>query len=94
LIIVTNDYFTFEGNKFKVVRSLENDRIKEAYSKIVNQEDPCLTQEEKALNILNIYRNFYYKEGDCEKGIIAQAINELLPRYGRLKENIINNDLK
>ena len=37
---------------------------------------------------LNAFRNYYYAEGDnTEAGIIANAINDILPEYVRLKES-------
>ena len=37
--------------------------------------------------ILNWYRNLYYAENEnTERGIIARAINDVLPEYIRLKE--------
>ena len=87
------DVFLFYGCEFRMIKSLTPDRIQEAYN-LLFKEEPFLGKEEKALRILNTYRNYFYKEGNCERGIIAQAINELLPRYCHLKESIINNDLK
>lgn len=38
------------------------------------------------IEILNWYRNLYYKEGlNTEQGIVANAINELLKRIGEIK---------
>ena len=40
-----------------------------------------------AVEKLNKYRNCYYTDGDnTEAGVIADAINEILPEYVRLKE--------
>lgn len=37
--------------------------------------------------ILNFYRNLYYKESVCtEHGLVAAAINEILPTYIKLLE--------
>ena len=58
---------------------MEENRIKKAYEKMANEN---LSREERALKILNIYRNFYYQDLDStEHGIIANAINEILPNY-------------
>lgn len=35
---------------------------------------------------LNLFRGLYYNDGNAtEKGIIANAINDILPEYNRLK---------
>lgn len=40
-----------------------------------------------SVEILNLYRNIYYKEGvNTEQGLLAAAINELLPTYTKLLE--------
>jgi hypothetical protein len=40
-----------------------------------------------AVEKLNHYRNYYYTDGDnTEAGVIADAINEILPEYVRMKE--------
>lgn len=40
-----------------------------------------------AVEKLNYYRNYYHTDGDnTEAGVIADAINEILPEYVRLKE--------
>jgi hypothetical protein len=40
-----------------------------------------------AVEKLNYYRNYYYDDGDnTEAGVIANAINEILPEYVRMKE--------
>ena len=40
-----------------------------------------------AIEKLNYYRNYYHADGDnTEAGVIANAINEILPEYVRLKE--------
>ena len=40
-----------------------------------------------AVEKLNYYRNYYNADGDnTEAGVIADAINEILPEYVRLKE--------
>ena len=40
-----------------------------------------------AVEKLNHYRNYYHTDGDnTEAGVIADAINEILPEYVRLKE--------
>ena len=41
-----------------------------------------------AVEKLNYYRNYYHTDGDnTEAGVIADAINEILPEYVRLKES-------
>jgi hypothetical protein len=53
--------------------------IKDVFTKTFDER---LSEEEKAVKILNVYRNFYYMEGnDSERGIIANAINTILPDY-------------
>lgn len=38
-----------------------------------------------SVDILNYYRNLYYTESvDTEKGILAWAINDILPKYVKL----------
>ncbi len=38
------------------------------------------------IEILNIYRNKYYNDGNAtEKGIVATAINDILPEIERIK---------
>lgn len=38
---------------------------------------------------LNLFRNFYYNDGfSTEKGIIANAINDILPKYCKQQEEI------
>jgi hypothetical protein len=65
--------------------SVATDDIKRLWSKVTN--DIQLNPEERAVHILNVYRNFYYTEiYDNERGIIAQAINEILPRYMKAKK--------
>jgi hypothetical protein len=40
-----------------------------------------------AVEKLNHYRNYYHTDGDnTEAGVIANAINEILPEYVRMKE--------
>lgn len=42
-----------------------------------------------ANQILNLFRNLYYNDGNAtEKGIIANAINDILPDYHRQKAEI------
>jgi hypothetical protein len=58
---------------------MDDNRIKEQFEKI---SDEKLNDKEKAVKILNIYRNYYYQDGyDTEHGIIALAINTILPGY-------------
>jgi hypothetical protein len=41
-----------------------------------------LSEEQRAVKILNIYRNAYYQDGNnTERGIIANAIKAILPEY-------------
>lgn len=50
----------------------ENDFVKEVYKN--KMTDP--------LEILNWYRNLYYKEGvDTERGLMAMTINRLFMKY-------------
>lgn len=38
-----------------------------------------------SIEILNLYRNLYYKEGvNTERGLVAAALNELLPIHSML----------
>lgn len=38
---------------------------------------------------LNLFRNFYYNVGfSTEKGIVANAINDILPKYYKQQEEI------
>ena len=40
-----------------------------------------------SVEILNWYRNLYHAENEnTERGIMARAINDILPEYIRLKE--------
>lgn len=42
-----------------------------------------------AIEQLNLFRNLYYTDGnDTEKGIIANALNEILPMYVKLREQL------
>lgn len=42
--------------------------------------------EQKSVSILNAFRNKYYTDGNStENGIVANAIDEILPEYVRLK---------
>ena len=42
-----------------------------------------------AIDQLNFYRNRYYNDGNAtEKGIIANALNEILPQFARQKVEI------
>ena len=46
-----------------------------------------------AVEKLNYYRNYYHADGDnTEAGVIADAINEILPEYVRLKETATTAD--
>ena len=46
-----------------------------------------------AVEKLNHYRNYYHTDGDnTEAGVIADAINEILPEYVRLKESATTVD--
>ena len=59
------------------------DSIKISYERLCEEG---LYGKQLSIEILNMYRNFYYKEGNSERGIIANAINNILPEYLRLKE--------
>ena len=53
--------------------------------------DECFVKTSQDINdpveILNWYRNLYYAENEnTERGIMARAINDILPEYIRLKE--------
>ncbi len=38
---------------------------------------------------LNLFRNLYYTDGNCtEKGIIANALNEILPQFVQYREQL------
>ena len=51
----------------------ENDFVKEVYK-----------HNMKSLDILNWYRNLYYKEGnDTERGVMAMAINDLFMKMSK-----------
>jgi hypothetical protein len=42
---------------------------------------------------LSLYRNMYYKDGNAtERGVIANAINDILPEYERQKAEIKRKD--
>lgn len=48
-----------------------------------------------AVEKLNKYRNYYYTDGDnTEAGVIADAINEILPEYVALKSAATLNPMK
>lgn len=50
----------------------ENSFVREVYAKDIREP----------LNILNWYRNLYYKEGrDTERGLMAWTINDLFIKY-------------
>ena len=55
----------------------ENDFVREVYEH--DMKDP--------MEILNWYRNLYYKEGlDTERGLMAYTINDLFVKYEKFKE--------
>ena len=63
---------------------MNEDRIKNEFEKLFNKG---LTTKQKTLKILNVYRNFYYTDGNnTERGIIANAINDILPDLVKLIE--------
>jgi hypothetical protein len=56
-----------------------DDRIQKLYH---DSFEKGLTEQERAVKVLNAFRNFYYIEGNTsEQGIIANAINTILPDY-------------
>jgi hypothetical protein len=58
---------------------MEENRIKNEYKKLFGKN---LSKKQRAVAILNVYRNFYYMEGnETDQGIIANAINDILPEY-------------
>ena len=71
----------------------ENEKLsllKKIYERTV-KKDECFietAQEIKdSVEILNWYRNLYHAENEnTERGIMARAINDILPEYIRLKE--------
>lgn len=59
----------------------ENFFVKEVYAK--DMRDP--------LDILNWYRNLYYKEGlDTERGLMANTINDLFMQMNAKMERIVD----
>ena len=71
----------------------ENEKLsllKKIYERTVKKDEYFIetTQDIKdPVEILNWYRNLYYAENEnTERGIIARAINDILPEYIRLKE--------
>lgn len=58
----------------------------------MNEEYKNMTSTE----ILNLYRNKYYNDGNnTEQGIVANAINDILPHYVRMlaeKTGVVNHD--
>lgn len=42
-----------------------------------------------SIEILNFYRNFYHAQGEStERGIVAWAINDILPKYVKQKKEL------
>lgn len=61
----------------KFVATAENDFVREVYK--YDMTDP--------MEILNWYRNLYYKEGvTTERGLMARTINDLFVKYENFKE--------
>ena len=71
----------------------ENEKLsllKKIYERTV-KKDECFIETvqdiKDPVEILNWYRNLYYAENEnTERGIMARAINDILPEYIRLKE--------
>ena len=71
----------------------ENEKLsllKKIYERTV-KKDECFIETAQDIKdpveILNWYRNLYYAENEnTERGIMARAINDILPEYIRLKE--------
>ena len=71
----------------------ENEKLsllKKIYERTVKKDEYFIetAQDMKdSVEILNWYRNLYHAENEnTERGIIARAINDVLPEYIRLKE--------
>lgn len=51
-----------------------------------------------SMEIVNLYRNKYYNDGNnTEQGVVANAINDILPNYVRMlaeKTGAVNRDLE
>lgn len=49
-----------------------------------------------SMEIVNLYRNKYYNDGNnTEQGVVANAINDILPHYVRMlaeKAGVVNHD--
>lgn len=71
----------------------ENEKLlllKKIYERTV-KKDECFIETAQDIKdpveILNWYRNLYHAENEnTERGIMARAINDILPEYIRLKE--------
>ncbi len=65
--------------------------VGEAICKLADLEEQCAKNFFVAqcagltsVEILNLYRNWYYQEGmNTEQGVVAAAINEILPTHTR-----------
>jgi len=62
---------------------LTGDRIQAEYNQLLENG---FSKEKRAVRILNAYRNFYYNDGNStERGIIANALDIILPEYVDMK---------
>ena len=60
-------------------KKLTNSEIIKAYEDLTSNQQ------------LNLFRNLYYNDGfSTEKGIVANAINDILPKYCKQQEEIDN----
>lgn len=71
----------------------ENEKLsllKKIYERTVKQDEYFIETAQNmkdSVEILNWYRNLYHTENEnTERGIMARAINDILPEYIRLKE--------
>ena len=71
----------------------ENEKLsllKKIYERTVKKDESFIETAQDIkdpVEILNWYRNLYHAENEnTERGIMARAINDILPEYIRLKE--------